>query len=348
MQHVLESTGTVKRRHGLVSTIFSAYRKHFGLFWRVMLPVIIVSLLINIGVFLFFKFGVSNMEWRLSTSQGISAQSFIFPNDSLSGTDTDFPPGTSTYSVRSGVGFSGSSFDIGLLWLAICPLALIMVCHHQGTNVTSGEVWRRTCRRTVSILGVSILLGVLTFGGFIIFVLLRMTRAFQFLTQGASVGLSTSIFLISVAVGVAAIHFLVKWSLCNQCIIIENLSAVAALRRSGELVRGAWGRFFGIYLLLALVTAVFTTAILILTLLMFSVVSPEFSPLREMLLSEKFFGLFFGSYVAITLPSAPVWAIGVMVTVNILINAVLAPIWAILTTHLYMERAGTPEQDVLG
>lgn len=169
-----------------------------------------------------------------------------------------------------------------------------------------------------------------------------MTGFLQFLIQDASVGLSTSIFLFLLIVGIATVYFVVKWSLCNQCVIIENLSAIAALRRSSELVKGAWGQFFGLYLLLILVTMLFTTTVLGLTLLLFSVAAPEFAPLREVLQSGKFFSLFFGGYVRITLARAPIWAVGVMVVVNTLIHATLAPIWATLTTHLYMERAGTP------
>ena len=85
-----------------------------------------------------------------------------------------------------------------------------------------------------------------------------------------------------------------------------------------------------------------------LTLLLFSIIAPDFAPLREVLQSGKFFGLFFSGKVQIILQSAPVWAIVVIVAVNTLIDAVLAPIWAILTTHLYMERVEITEQDVSG
>ena len=95
------------------------------------------------------------------------------------------------------------------------------------------------------------------------------------------------------------------------------------------------------YLLLVLGTTVFRIAVLGLTLLLFSAAAPEFVLLREVLLSGKFVGLFFGNHVQITLQQVPIWAIAAMVTVYTLTNAVLAPIWALLTTHLYMERAGT-------
>lgn len=77
--------------------------------------------------------------------------------------------------------------------------------------------------------------------------------------------------------------------------------------------------------------------------LLFSVIAPEFAPLSEVLLSGKFVGLFFANHLQITLQQAPIWAIAAMVTVYTLTNAVFAPIWALLTTHLYMERAGTQQ-----
>ena len=59
-----------------------------------------------------------------------------------------------------------------------------------------------------------------------------------------------------------------------------------------------------------------------------------------------FVALFFGTQVQITLQHTPVWAIAVMTVVSTLIDALLAPIWALLTTHLYMERAGTQQNAV--
>ena len=98
------------------------------------------------------------------------------------------------------------------------------------------------------------------------------------------------------------------------------------------------------YLLLALVTMVLTSVLLGLTLMVFSLTVPEFAPLREVLLSAKFFTLFFSGYARISFENAPsLWTIGVMVMVNTLVHAALAPVWAILTTHLYLERIGESE-----
>ena len=325
----------------LVPTIFREYRNHFGLFWRVMLPVIIVSLVPYSALFLFSKLWILEAQWTFSTSGEIIARPSVFRG--LTETNQPTPKPTE---VDSGSGFNGSSLSIGFLWLTMCPLAFIIVNRYRDINVSSGEAWQHTRRKAISILGICILMLLATSGPFIILILI-MTGFPEFLIESVSAGYSALIFQFMLA-GVVAVYFLVKWSLSNQCVIIENLSAIAALRRSSALVRGAGGRFFGMYLLLALVTMVFTTAVLGLTLLLFSVAAPEFAPLREVLQSGRFFGIFFGGYVKITLQSAPVWAIGVIVVVNTLIDAVFAPLWAILTTHLYMEQAGVSEQPVSG
>ncbi len=323
MQNVLENMGnttSVPQQSGFISTIFREYRNHFGLFWRVMLPLIVVSLILSMGWFLFFKQMTPEAQWTFSTSGGVS--SLTSASKSL---------GVKTY-----VGFHGSAIDIGFLWLAIGSLAFIIVHHHRGVAVTFDETWQQTRRKIapiLGILGVYILFWYLSMGAGIVFVSLMLRRA--------PVGLGVAMYLILSLVSLAMFYFLIKWSLSNQCIIIENLPVVAALRRSAQLVRGTWGRFFGMYLLLVFGTMVFTTAILGLTLLLFSVSAPEFAPLREVLLSGKFFSIFLGRHVQITLQDGPAWAIAVILVVSTLIDAIIAPIWALLTTHLYMERAGT-------
>ncbi len=337
MQNVLENTRnttSVPQQSGLISTIFREYRNHFGLFWRVMLPLIVFSIVINTSGFLFFSKMVPERQWIFSTSQGINAKSSS-TFDKSSGT---FQPSPEATGVRSSIGFSGPTFSIGWLWLAMCPLVLIIVHHYRGVDLTSGEVWQETRRRCWSILGVYLLLFLTTIGMGILLLPLVFSGFFQL--DGTAL-LSGFMFLFMAVAGVVTLYFFVKFSLANQCLIVENLSVVAAFRRSSKLVQKAWGRLFGMYLLLSLATMVFTTTILGLTLLMLSTFSAEFAPLREVLQSGKFFSIFFGGQVSLILDDASIWSICGMVTVTTLINAVLAPIWALLTTHLYMERART-------
>ena len=329
----MENTGdttSVPQQSGLMSTIFREYRNHFGLFWRVMLPLIIVSFLFTIALLLNFKFRTPESQWIFSTSNGSSLKA---PStfDVSSGTSQ---PSSRSVGVRWKINLNALTLypKLGFLWLAMCPLAFVIVQYRSGVDVTSRTSWQRTLRRTAPVLGVWILLGLLGlgifFGGALLVIVL----------PGSSPWFMLLFFTIPVA------YFVAKWSLYHQGIIIENLSAIAALRRSSELVRGAWGRFIGIYLLFAWGSAVITTILLSLTVLLLSFVIPELMLAREALLSVKFFTLFWGNSAEIVLDSTPsFWILAVLGSVTTLIHAILAPIWALLTTHLYMERAGTEQ-----
>ena len=328
MVEVVENTNTTDispRRTDLISTIFRSYRKNFALFWRIMMPIIIFSVLFDIGVnFSDSFFGPENL-WHFDTARGMSVGKY--------------PESTG---VGSGMIFRFHVFSLGFLWLTMCPLVFAMVERRRDVEVAARGAWRRARSQAGPILAASFLLfllGIVALFGFLILTL-KVIPGIPDAPFGSS--LCLGIFLI---VG-GIIYLGVNWSLYNQIIIIEDQqSTIASLRRSSELVRGVWGRTFGMYLLLVLVTMMFTSTILGLTLLLFSVTVPEFAPLREVLLSVKFLTLFVGGYARISFENAPsFWTVGVMSLVNTLVSAVVAPVWAILTTHLYMERAAISNQ----
>ena len=67
--------------------------------------------------------------------------------------------------------------------------------------------------------------------------------------------------------------------------------------------------------------------------------------MRELLQPAKLVSLLVGGYGKITLGGTPnFWTIGVIVSGHTLIYAILAPIWASLTTQLYMERTDEHEK----
>ena len=316
-----------------MSTIFREYWNNFGLFWRVMLPLIVVSLLFTVALLLFFKFRSSESQWIFSTSDG-SSRTIASTFDLSSGTSQ---PSTQSAGVHWKLSFTALTLypKLGFLWLAMCPLAFVIAQYRNGANVTARASWQQTLRRTAPILGVWIVLWLLGLGVFGAGMLLMIAL------PGFPSLLTALLFMILVA------YFVAKWSLYHQSIIIENLSAIAALRRSSELVRGTWGRLIGIYLLFAWASAVITTALLSLTVLLLSFAIPEFEMVREALLSAQIFTLLWGSFPEITLDStSSFWVLAVLGTATTLIHAILAPIWALLTTHLYIERAGIQQNAI--
>ena len=338
MQNVLENTADaveVPQKHPrLVPWIFRDYRNNLGLFWQVMFPLIIVNLLFYAGIFLFAKAMSSEGNWTISTESYFMA----YTSSSQSG----LPIGVT----------SGTHFDpappMSLLWLAICPLVLIIVQRRNSIDSTFKTVWRQTLRKTVPILGIAFFIGLLAPSvpgllGFLVF-----ETFFEKLIP------SHTSTLFSVYAWITFVWFffigycVVKWSLYNQAIMIENLSAIGALRRSSELVCGrTWWKFCGIYLLMSYGATVLTSLLLSLTMVFLSFAVPEFIPMREALLSGKLISLLFFGYVRITLENGlNFWIIGTMVGIQTLVSAALIPIWASLTTHLYRARVDEQAEQV--
>ena len=333
MQNILEDTGdaiAMPQQHPrLVSRIFSDYRNNLGLFWRVMFPVIIINLLFYMGIFLFSKLMSPEGQWTVSTNRGFTAY-------------TSSSESVQSVSVVWGTHLGGSSAHISFLWLAMCPLIFVIMQRHNGIDTTFKVAWQQTLRKMVPILGAAFFIGMLFFGVPIVFGFLT----FEFLSNAP-----TLVFVSASMIAawfVLSVYFTVKWSLYNQGIMIENLSAIGALRRSSELVRGrTWWKFLGIYLLLTLAFAALTSPLLGLTMALLSFAAPEFIPMREALLSGRFISLLFLGYAEITLENAPpFWTVGAIFGVYTLICAAFAPVWASLTTQLYTERAGGDTQQV--
>ncbi len=339
MQNVLEDAGdavaTPQQHSGRVSSMFRDYRNNFGLFWQVMFPLILVNLLLYMGMFLFFKLISPEGQWTISTEGSLA-------------THTLSPQSAQPTGVVWGTNFGFSAAHIGLLWLAMCPLAYTIVQRRNGIDQTFKTVWQQTLRKTSPILGVAFLIAILAPSVPIILGFL----VFEMFLEKLIPSYASAFIFVSVCIGFAwfflIIYFAVKWSLYNQGIMIENLSAMAALRRSSELVCGAWWRFFGIYLLLIWASTVLTSLLLGLTLVLLSFGVPELVPMREEVLQPaKLVSLPVGGFGKLTLEGMPnFWTVGVIVSVHTLVHAILAPVWASLTTQLYMEQADKHAQQV--
>ena len=311
----------------LFSSVFNSYHKHFALFWKVMIPLILLSFLIDLVVLNGFYRHLPNTSWIVGTSDGFSVTTVFESIQNWTFT------------------FTFSSFIAIFLWFAMCPLALTTFQLCRDMNVSVQSVWQRTLRRIGSIFGASFLLLVWFLCIAICFLLLSsLLFAANFSPLFFLMGL-VFIFVIS--------YFMVKWSLFNQGIIIENLTALQAFRRSSELVRGRWWGFFGRYLLLTWGAGVLTGVVFALIFIQLSTVEPEFALIRNELLSEKLIGIFLGidiwlqfsnvqlgiGDINMALPGTPrFWAIGIILVVKTIIYAFLTPLWAILTTHLYLEQ----------
>ena len=355
------------QRTNLAGTIVKLYRNHFGLFWRIMMPVAIIAVVLEIVLFFYSVTviekhikdrGAQNVEVvtanvntingihptgkheivETGSSLSVNWQFYLIPNfhsiDDKGVTwrwDPDFL--TLNYSL-----------PITLLLLTLCPLSLAVArisdvsqVHDTVQNLsppTAREMWRDTGRKAFTVLA-----------ALLIFILLIDVVAnlygLAYLLMpslGRILLFKLTSFVIMVS-NVSHIYFLVTLSLYNPCLILENNSIVGIFRRSHALVSGTRLRFFGVYLLMGWIASVLTSVLLGIALLVFSVFVPDLALVRDALPPLKFLSLFVGGDIEIVLPQL----LSVPTTVAILIvkgliATFLVPIWAILTTLLYLER----------
>lgn len=313
----------------LFSRIIRFYLNHFGLFWKVMIPAVLLCFLIDVAVLLYYYNYVVEPFWTVETSGGFYVTHNVTPEANT---------------VKKSMGYS--SFIALFLWLAMCPLVLTAYRLHRGMDVSFQDVWRQTLRRSLSIIGASLLLIVLFF--FLIFLVFAISLFITFSIDFSPIYILTVLVFLGVIV-----YFAVRWSLLNQGIIIEGLSVIKAYRRSYALVKGRVVSFFGRYLLLLWGSGIIIGLVFALTFLMLSTIAPELKPMQEKLLSVELYNILLGIDVSwqykdfiidignieSTLSTAPTfWVILVILIQKIILYAVFTPLWAILTTHLYLEQ----------
>ncbi len=117
-------------------------------------------------------------------------------------------------------------FGVFLLSLLVGG-ALIYASAHAFLNrdITAGDALRQTLQRFLSLVGSALLWILAAFGLFI-----------------TIIGIPFSIY------------FGVRWGLYSLPVLFETTSATKALKRSSELVKGSWGRVFGIMIAIFLIT----------------------------------------------------------------------------------------------
>jgi hypothetical protein len=124
-----------------------------------------------------------------------------------------------------------------------------------GRPVSTSDVWQRARKRFWPLLGLTLLVGLsvgaVALGGITVAVLL-----------GALIGQASTGFgvLLGVLLGlvavVATVWLTVALLLAPVALILENVGVTTAMRRSFRLVKGAWWRTFGIYLLASILAYV--------------------------------------------------------------------------------------------
>ena len=356
------------RSNKLAGTIVTLYHNHFGLFWRIIIPVAIVA--IGLDVMLYFH-SVTRVEKYIddtfrenvyTTVGNVNTTSGIYPTISLpkkrvsaesSEPDVSWrilpiPYFTSTDSegITWKWRINFRSFDYGsliLLLLTLCPLSLAVARVSRGSAsqasapLTARDMWRPTGRKALAVLGTPLLFVLIVDAGSYFYIAISwLTQVHQPLYRLSDLVFNPYLFGVLLLV---QCYFLVTLSFYNPCLILENRPIIGVLRRSHALVIGSGWHFFGIYLLTGWIASVIISVLLGAVLLAFSVFIHDLAQVRDALAPLRFLSLFIGGDVEVVLPellSAPVMV--AIFVVSGLITTFLVPIWAILTTHLYFER----------
>ena len=357
------------QRSNLAGIIVTLYRNHCGLFWRIMMPIAIITVVLDIALFFYnisrIEKDISNWHPRngytvtsnINTVSGIhltiadTAKNLSIDTRSSSGVDWRLYPipyfsktDTEGITWKWELNFRSLEYSrLALLLLTFCPLSLAVarilpssedadMATEVSAPPTARETWRQTGRRALTV-----------FLAFLLFI--TIVDVMRYILYGLVPWLLPSLYealpieLMIALVIVSHVYLLVTLSLYNPCLILENNSIVGIFRRSHALVSGARLRFFGIYFLTGWIASVVTSVLLGAVLLGFSVFVPDLAQVRDALPPLKFLSLFIGGDIEIVLPELlSVPATVAILIVKGLIATFFVPIWAILTTFLYLER----------
>ena len=343
----------------LVRTIVKLYRTHWQLFWRIMIPVAIIAISLDIAQFFQLRelsedhIGNTPSRRVYTSTTNINTISGIEPTiantNSTSRVDWGLSP-LPHFGATDGEGTtwhwnikfrSHESGALILLLLTLCPLTLAVARISRDAHVsesaeglsapTAREMWRQTGRKALTVFGATLLFLLIVNVGAYFNIFISWLRP-NYLSE-------IPFELMYILTFVPYIYFMVTLSLYNPCLILEDNTIIGIFRRSHTLVSRARFRFFGLYLLTGWIAAVVTSVLFGVALFVFSLFIPELAPVRAALSPLKFLTLFIGADVEVVLPQVltlpPTVAILIL---KGLIATFLVPIWAILTTLLYLEQ----------
>jgi len=164
-------------------------------------------------------------------------------------------------SLASAFGSTAATLTQALvsLVLGVVATGLLTVVVGQavlGRRVSIQEAWSRGSRRLLPLLGLTLLVSLVT--GLVATVGVVLAVGVGVLL-GQSVAPALGV-LVGVPLGlagvVAAVWIYVRLLLAPVALVLENTGVVRSLERSWDLVRGAWWRTFGIYLLATVLAGV--------------------------------------------------------------------------------------------
>lgn len=122
-----------------------------------------------------------------------------------------------------------------------------------GQGITARDAWEQARPRLPALLGVTVLVMLIVLGIGVV----ALAPGVVLAVTGAPTAATALAFVVGVpALLVVAGYLYVAFALAPPAIVLERQRVVASLRRSRQLVRGAWWRTFGILLLVNVLAGV--------------------------------------------------------------------------------------------
>ncbi|MER5932276.1 hypothetical protein [Streptomyces sp. NPDC002054] len=155
------------------------------------------------------------------------------------------------------------ALGVALVGLSLTSAAMPVLVQEAviGRSITIGTLFLRAKARTASVLGVTLLTGLLAMLPLAAFLLIGIPLSVAAEADGAdadgSVNFVTLLPLVLLLVGFPfAVWIWIRYGLATAAAVCEEVGPVTAMRRSAKLVRNSWWRIFGISVLIALVAMV--------------------------------------------------------------------------------------------
>ena len=256
----------------ILDSMFTLYRNHFRLFAKICSVYFVIALAAYLldGISALLVFSVSHLNI-------------------LSGVGGAVPWVTSLVAILALLVVTGAVF-FGVTQV------------YLGKRVTADAAFRQTKRRFWSLFFSALLYGIVIIP-LILLYYLGWDFPLDLLCLGWDLPFLCEIYLPETADWVidyilllAALYVGLRWIFCSLAAVFEEKSAVQSLKRSGELVKGAWWRVFGIVIGIVLLTT-FILSILPLSWGLISGVTDgrqagEQVPQEDENLLEKWMGMF--------------------------------------------------------
>ncbi len=364
------------RFNQLLTTVYGCYRDNFWLFWRIMLPVAVVAILLDISG---HYRSISLINEHLDVSRDMESNNqdsdsqVLSPSvfeDSVAGNlntfngifatrhftqEYDIPKGAHFHFLPLPTIITYNSDEVLWSWslnfriyydytplvlmlLTLCPLSLAVASKSSdienediktlATSFTALETWKRTGKKAIKLVI-----------AFVVFLLIVDIGNYIYVALDLFVPTLGNNWLL-ILLHIPYIYLLVTLSLYNPCLILEDNTLIGIFRRSHNLVSGSRIQFLLTYLGTGWFAAVFTSVMFGCFLFFLSFIFVELSPIRSAITPLRFLTLFVGGNVNVFLSELPNMLPTILICVfRGLIATFLIPIWAIITTYLYLEKS---------